>query len=960
MTYELSLYNSRVTQTYLQFIRRHYPQINIQEVLDYAGMANYEVQDPAHWFTQKQADRFQEILVAETGSPGIAREAGRFTAASEGLGPARQHFLGFMTPVSVYLLIEKLYPILSRGATVTAKKLRPNCVEISSIPKPGIREKPYQCENRIGIFESLAKFFTGSFATVEHPVCLHRGGEMCHYIVSWKKTPTTTLKLLRNYSFASGLLLSVILFFVVSSTTWPFYALTSVCVFILFSLLLARTEKKELTQTIAKQGDAAKDLLDEMEIWHDNALLIQEIGQVTASILDADRLIAALMQKMEMRMDFDRGMIMLADEEKARLVYISGYGYDQTKEALLKQNSFHLDNPESKGLFVIAFRDQKSFLINDPSEIENTLSERSLKFARLMGAHALICVPIVYEKESLGILTVDTLISKRPLTKSDMNFLQGIASQTAVSIINARSFKRIRENEKKYRDLVQSANSIIMRCDTDGRISFFNEFAQKFFGYPESGILGKNLVETIMPGTDVSRLEWYRLLETLKKDPDRTGVIENQNILKSGDTVWVAWTYKPIFGSDGILKEILCIGNDISDLKKSEQDRRDLETRLQRASKMEAIGTLAGGVAHDLNNILSGIVSYPELLLMDIPEDSPLRKPILTIEKTGEKAAAIVQDLLTLARRGVSVTEVVNLNDILSDYLKSPEHEKLLFYHPEIRVETCSEKDLFNILGSPVHLSKTIMNLVYNAAEASPNGGRIVITTQNRYVDRLFHGYESIKEGDYVTISIADSGIGIVPRDLERIFEPFYSKKVMGKSGTGLGTAVIWGTVKDHRGYIDVKSAEQEGTMFTLYFPITQQLTADTPVLVETQEYSGRGESILVIDDVAEQRDIAVQMLKKLNYAVTALPSGEDAIEHLKTQTADILVLDMIMDPGIDGLETYKNIIAANPKQKAVIVSGFSESDRVKELQHLGAGPYVRKPYHLKTIARVIRAELDS
>ena len=299
------------------------------------------------------------------------------------------------------------------------------------------------------------------------------------------------------------------------------------------------------------------------------------------------------------------------------------------------------------------------------------------------------------------------------------------------------------------------------------------------------------------------------------------------------------------------------------------------------------------------------------------------------------------------------------MNHIITDYLKSPEHEKLLLSHPDIRIETRFEGDLFNIFGSPVHLSKTIMNLVYNAAEASPDGGRIVITTQNRYVDKLLHGYESVKEGDYAILSVKDSGIGMSARDLERIFEPFYSKKVMGKSGTGLGTAVIWGTVKDHLGYIDVKSAEKQGATFTLYFPATRQRVADLPILPEIREYSGRGESILVVDDILEQRDIATEMLKKLNYTVTSLSSGEEAVEFLKTNTIDLLVLDMIMEPGMDGLETYTKIIADHPGQKAVIVSGFSESRRVKELQRLGAGPYVKKPYHLETIARVIRSELD-
>jgi CheY-like chemotaxis protein len=374
---------------------------------------------------------------------------------------------------------------------------------------------------------------------------------------------------------------------------------------------------------------------------------------------------------------------------------------------------------------------------------------------------------------------------------------------------------------------------------------------------------------------------------------------------------------------------------------------------------MEAIGTLAGGVAHDLNNILSGLVSYPELLLLEIPQDSPLRKPILTIQKSGEKAAAIVQDLLTLARRGVAVTEVVNLNDIISEHVKSPEHGKLRQYHPQVHVEANLETDLLPILGSPVHLSKTVMNLVSNAAEAMPDGGKLTISTENRYIDQPVSGYDDVEEGDYVILTVSDAGVGICSEDMERIFEPFYTKKVMGRSGTGLGMAVVWGTVKDHKGHIDVQSIEGEGTTFTLYFPVTRKEVVTGESLVSIDDYRGKGESILVVDDVEEQREIASRILKKLGYAVKSVSSGEEAVDYLKDNSADLLVLDMIMDPGIDGLETYKRILGLHPKQKAIIASGFSETKRVKEAQRLGAEAYVKKPYLLEKIGLAVRAELD-
>ena len=411
-------------------------------------------------------------------------------------------------------------------------------------------------------------------------------------------------------------------------------------------------------------------------------------------------------------------------------------------------------------------------------------------------------------------------------------------------------------------------------------------------------------------------------------------------------------THYPYLEEDGSITGYVVNARDITEQKR-------LEDKLIQAHKMEAIGTLAGGVAHDLNNILSGIVSYPELMLMDLPEDSPFRKPILTIQKSGERAATIVQDLLTLARRGVAISEVVNLNHLISEQLKSPEFEKQKSFHPDVRVETHFEKDLLNIKGSAVHLSKTMMNLFSNAAEAMPGEGKISISTENRYVDRPIRGYDQVEEGDYVTVTVSDTGSGISKEDMQKIFEPFYTKKVMGRSGTGLGMAVVWGTVKDHKGYIDVESREGEGTTFMLYFPVSREEIMTHTTSLSSETYMGRGESILVVDDVEVQRELASKMLNKLGYAVNAVSSGAEAIDYLQNNTADLLVLDMIMEPGIDGLETYERIIKHHPNQKAIIASGFSETNRVKATQKLGAGQYVKKPYTMEKIGLAVKAELE-
>jgi CheY-like chemotaxis protein len=261
--------------------------------------------------------------------------------------------------------------------------------------------------------------------------------------------------------------------------------------------------------------------------------------------------------------------------------------------------------------------------------------------------------------------------------------------------------------------------------------------------------------------------------------------------------------------------------------------------------------------------------------------------------------------------------------------------------------------------GSPVHLSKVIMNLISNAAEAMPDGGHIRISTENRYVDTQIKGSEDIHEGDYVVLTISDEGQGIAPDDLDRIYEPFYTKKKMGNSGTGLGMSVVWGTVKDHKGFIDIESEVASGSTFKLYFPATRKSMESQKEAIDMDRLRGNKETILVVDDVENQRIIASSILTQLGYSVSSVPSGEKALEYMKSQPVDLLVLDMIMKPGINGLETYRRALRIRPDQKTIITSGYSETELVRRAQAMGAGSYVKKPYAIEKIGVAVKKELS-
>ena len=481
----------------------------------------------------------------------------------------------------------------------------------------------------------------------------------------------------------------------------------------------------------------------------------------------------------------------------------------------------------------------------------------------------------------------------------------------------------------------------------------------RILGYSSEELLAYN-IKSVMDKQSANEID--RVFRTVRLTDSSARSHELKLIRKDGEKCFGEISVSPIASSENGIVGFRGIARDITDRKLAEFEKRQLETRLFQAQKMEAIGTLAGGVAHDLNNVLSGLVSYPEIVLMDLPEESDLRQPLLMIKKSGEKAAAIVNDLLTLARRGLVSREVSNLNRVISDYLESREHQHLLSAHPDVRIETDLQEDLANVWCSPMQLFKVVMNLITNSVEAMPNGGAIRIATVNVDLQEPIGDQEQPKEGKYAAMRISDDGIGIASDEIQRIFEPFYTKKAQGKSGTGLGMAIVWGTVKDHKGFIDVESKVGEGTTFNIYIPVTSEEMEEVVESASPEPKNalrGRGESILIVDDIEDQRELLSGMLERLGYTATAMPDGESAVNYLKEHTVDLVILDMLMPPGMDGLDTYKKITENNPHQKAVIVSGYSETERVKEALRLGAGGYIKKPYTVNQLASAIRSELD-
>ncbi len=436
------LYNSRIIDSYIKLLEKKYTEVDTAELLRSAGMEPYEVADQGSWFSQKQINRFHEKL-SEVTSGNIAREAGRFSASPEALGITRQYILGQANLDQVYTLIGMATRRMTRSNTTRAKKIASNTVEITVTFEDGVQEEPFQCEYRMGVYESIAMVFTSRIPKIEHEDCIFKGAGICRYVITWEKTRSASLKRIRNtfmlLSAVGGVLCGIL------NPALLLYALLPVAVggTALLSFILDHHEKKELKDSLSEVFDATNALLDQINENYNNALMTQEFGQAISRHSNVDDILKHVVQILENRLDYDRGMILLANSAETQLEFHDGFGYTSGQLERLEQHRVNLDKPDRRGVLVVSYREQRSFLINDIDDIEADMTPRSREWLKDLGSQAFICCPITCDGESLGVLVVDNLKSKRALVKSDLNFLMGFAPVIGTSIRNEEEKKTL-------------------------------------------------------------------------------------------------------------------------------------------------------------------------------------------------------------------------------------------------------------------------------------------------------------------------------------------------------------------------------------------------------------------------------------------------------------------------------------------------------------------------------------
>jgi PAS domain S-box-containing protein len=935
------LYNSRLVRNYVEYLRKFYPQIDPTDVMEYAGIEPFEIEESGVWFTQRQIDRFHEMLSQLTDNPNLSREVGRFSVMGSSLSPIRRYILGFLSPFMSYTLAEKAASKITLASSYKIKKMGGRKVEIVVELKEGLKENPFQCENRIGMIEVVAKLYTKKLARVDHPLCIHQGGPYCRYLVSWERTPALVWNTIKKFGLVLFLLLGAGSFFLMPSySSWLSFLGKSLLAYLGIMIFSGYVEKKELVENITKESESTQSLLNQTNRRYNEVLLIKEIGQTLSMILDIDVSLQAIMEAMKKRLDFDRGMIMLADKEKTKLRFVTGFGYDPADETYIKTIEFHLDNPQSTGIVVESFRKQAPFMINNAEEVSKKISPRSLEFLRRMGSQSFICVPIVFKKEPLGILLVDNLTSKRPLTKGDLSLLMGIAPQIAINITNASTYKKIQESEERFRSLSENTPDIIYALDREGFFSYVNPAWERILGFPPNEVIGKKFIDFLKSGEGPKFQQLFdQVWEEKQIIPDTPGTF----LSKEGQERIFSASGGPHFDAEGKVAGLVGILKDIT-------EQTVLENRLRQAKKMEAIGTLAGGIAHDFNNLLMGIQGYTSLLLLKIDETHPFYEKLSGISQQVQSGVDLTKQLLGFARGGKYEVRPVDLNQILrqsSDMFGRTRRE--------VRIERLLQEDLWTVEVDKGQIEQALLNLYVNAWQAMPQGGSLILETRNIFLTAP--GPYQLQPGKYVKISITDTGEGMEEGIIERIFEPFFTTKEMGR-GTGLGLAMVYGIVKSHGGSIFAQSEKGRGTSFSIYLPASdkQVIEKGAPAPKALRGH----ETILLIDDEEVVLTVTGELLENLGYRVLPTNNGLEGISLFRSRQEEIslVILDMIM-PDIKGSEIFDNLKEIDPKVKVLLSSGYSIDGQASQLIEKGCKAFIQKPYTVSELSQKVRAVLE-
>ena len=510
--------------------------------------------------------------------------------------------------------------------------------------------------------------------------------------------------------------------------------------------------------------------------------------------------------------------------------------------------------------------------------------------------------------------------------------------------------RELRKQEAMFRALAENSPDIIIRLDSRGSYLYLNPAAEKQLDVDRESILGKTHQDFGFAP------ELTEVLDRAAAGVFKTGVSDRLEVrLSSGK--WYDWLLAPELDQDGAVNALIIAARDISERMEAEQEREKLEEQLRQSKKMEAVGALAGGVAHDFNNILGAIIGYAEMALVSQRRDRNPHRELLEILDAGERARSLIQQILTFSRKTPLEPKPINLNEVIKTTLAllEPTLPKM------IRIESRLAPDLHAISADPNQIEQVVINLAANARDAMPEGGLLGIETSNQTIEAdSIKGKHNLAPGEYVFLRISDTGEGMDEQTLEHIFEPFFSTKPMGQ-GTGLGLSIVYGILSAHEGAITCYSEPGKGTVFNILIPARADVKVER-VTENTEQFIDLtgNETILFVDDERSLREVGAEVLSASGYSVLTASDGEEALNvyQEKQDGIDLVVMDMAM-PGMGGRRCLEEIMLIDPRARVIMVSGYPDEARVREVLVAGAKGFIPKPYRQSDLLRQVRLTLN-
>lgn len=497
------------------------------------------------------------------------------------------------------------------------------------------------------------------------------------------------------------------------------------------------------------------------------------------------------------------------------------------------------------------------------------------------------------------------------------------------------------ESEEKYRNILESIEEGYFEIDLEGNLTFFNDPLCRILGYSRDEMKGMN---TRVFTTEYTAKKIDQIYAHMKATGEPVNVTDYDAIRKNGRYLALELSASLMKTSEGQPIGFRGVLRDVSDRKHAEEEKRKLETQLQQAQKMESIGTLAGGIAHDFNNILMGIQGNASLMLLKMDSSHPNHEKAKNIERYVQNGTELTKQLLGFARRGKYHVIATDLNEAI-------EKSSSLFGRTkkEIQIHMRFADDIWTVEVDRGQIDQALLNLYVNAWQAMPEGGDLYLQTENVVLDHNYVKPYKVEPGNYVKVSVADTGVGIDKEDQKRIFEPFFTTKEMGR-GTGLGLASVYGIIKNHGGYINVYSEKNQGTTFTIYLPASEKdVHEEKEAILSLVKGTG---TILLIDDEEMIISVGQELLEELGYKVLVAHSGLQAIEIYKQKHSaiDLVIMDMIM-PGMGGGEAFDRLKEVNPEVKVLLSSGYSINGQATKILRRGCDGFIQKPFNMKQLS---------